>query len=66
MFPLYFTLSFWKIFLYSMLLINSRGLLNITVAHVEILSAVRPFGFLHVLQAKVNTYSDILNQILRT
>lgn len=42
--------------LYSMLLINSRGLLNITVAHVEILSAIRPYGFLHALQAKVNTY----------
>lgn len=49
-----------------MLLINLKGLLNITKTHVKIMSAVRPYGFVHVLQTKENTYSDILNQALRT
>lgn len=49
-----------------MLVINLKDLLNITKAHVKILSTTRPYGFLDVLQAKENTYSDILNQALRT
>ena len=35
-------------------------------AHVKILPAIRPYGFLDVPQTRENTYSNILNQTLRT